>query len=273
MPVCFAKFRTILASVWMMMFIVTPLHGVSLDDLAAHRAIYDLQLERANEKTGINHLSGRMVYEFTGSACEGFVTHFRYVSRIEAEESAPRLHDQQTTLFESGDGRTLRILNKNYVNRELTYELEANAHREENGIIVDVVRPEKQTYSLPAALFPLAQMVEMLDNAQSGKNFYQTTLYDDFETGDKVTQAAVVVGALRRLTNGDFANGDDKLVWPVTVSYFDDIKNPDGLPSYTSRFLLDTQGVSHDMIFDYGDFSMRGRLVSLDRLEQAQCVD
>ncbi|WP_032450615.1 EipB family protein, partial [Brucella pinnipedialis] len=36
--------------------------------LVPHRAIYDLTLDRADEKSGISGLTGRMVYEFNGSA-------------------------------------------------------------------------------------------------------------------------------------------------------------------------------------------------------------
>jgi len=246
---------------------VSPLGAASWEDLLTHRAVYDLQLERAGDKTGITHLSGRMVYELSGSYCAGFTTHFRYVSRIEMEESAPRLHDQQTTLFEAGDGSELRISNKNYVNRELSYEMEAVARLQDDGIIVDITKPEAKKQLLPSALFPNAQMLEMLQQAEAGTHFYQTALYDDFESGDKITQAAVVIGSSRPLA------GNDAHVWPVTVSYFDDQKNPDGLPSYSSRFLLDSQGVSRDLIFDYGDFSMRGTLTRLDILEPAPCAE
>jgi len=251
-------------------FVVLPLQAASLDDLLAHRAVYDLQLERAADKIGISQLNGRMVYEFSGSRCEGFTTRFRYASRIELEESAPRLIDQQTILFETADGNELHVSNKNYVNRELTDEFEAvvrqNGTAGKEGIIVTVTKPEAKIHYLPPALFPLAQMLETLRKAEEGEKFYQTALYNDFEKGDKITQASVVVGALRNISQ-------DETVRPITISHFDDEKNPDGLPNYTSRFLLDRRGVSTDLVFDYGDYSMRGNLTQLELLEQSPCPD
>jgi len=242
-----------------------PVSAASLDDLLAHRAVYELQLDKADGKTGIMHLSGRMVYEFSGSQCEGFTTRFRYVSRIEVEESAPRIYDQQTNLFEAGDGRRLRVINKHYVDRELSYELDATVREEQTGIVVDIAKPKIKTQRLAAALFPTAQMMEILQKAEEGVSFYQTTLYDNFETGDKVTQAIVIIGAAQQVA------GSNEMAWPIVISYFDDEKNPDGLPSYSSNFLLDKKGISRDMIFDYGDFSMRATLSQLDIFEQESC--
>jgi len=245
----------------------THLHAASLDNLVAHRALYELRLNHADDKTGINHLSGRMVYEFSGSRCAGFTTTFRYVSRIEVEESMPRLNDQQTILFESGDGNELHIINKNYIERELSYQLEAKAQKTETGIEVNIIKPEAKKHHLATALFPTSSMLEMLQNAEDGINFYQSALYDDFETGDKITQSTAVIGAARKIEGGD------DLAWPVTVSYFDDAKNPDGYPSYSSRFLLDEKGISRDIVFNYGDFSMRATLTQLDMLEASPCID
>ena len=47
--------------------------GVALaaPKLLPHRAVYDLSLEQASDRSGINGITGRMVYEFAGSSCEG----------------------------------------------------------------------------------------------------------------------------------------------------------------------------------------------------------
>ncbi len=37
--------------------------------LAPHRAIYDIELKEASERSGIEGMRGRMVYEFNGSEC------------------------------------------------------------------------------------------------------------------------------------------------------------------------------------------------------------
>ena len=54
--------------------------------------------------------------------------------------------------------------------------------------------------------------------------------------------------------------------WPVTVSYYDrDAKSKDGeqTPDYRISFKMHDNGITRDLVMDYGDFSMTGRLVNL----------
>ena len=48
--------------------------------LAPHRAVYDLALDKASDRSGITDITGRMVYEFNGSACEGYTVTFRFMT-------------------------------------------------------------------------------------------------------------------------------------------------------------------------------------------------
>src|SRR5262245_7878934 len=73
--------------------------------LVSHRAVYDLALDKASDRSGITGLQGRMVYEFNGSPCEGYTVNFRFVTRIDTDGNS-RLTDQQTTTFEDAGGKT-----------------------------------------------------------------------------------------------------------------------------------------------------------------------
>ena len=55
--------------------------------LAPHRAVYDLALDKASDRSGITGITGRMVYEFNGSACEGYTVTFRFVTRIDTGDT------------------------------------------------------------------------------------------------------------------------------------------------------------------------------------------
>ncbi|MGZ2501679.1 hypothetical protein ACVINI_002161 [Rhizobium beringeri] len=68
--------------------------------LVAHRAVYDLELKDASDRSGIAGMYGRMVYEFDGSYCQGFTTNFRFVTQIDTGDSV-RVSDQQTKTFEN----------------------------------------------------------------------------------------------------------------------------------------------------------------------------
>lgn len=105
----------------------TIANAASTVTLVPHRAVYDLTLDRADEKSGISGLTGRMVYEFNGSACEGYTTNFRFVTRIDMDEQPQRVTDQQTTTFESGNGKDFRFVNKTFVDKELVKEVRGDA--------------------------------------------------------------------------------------------------------------------------------------------------
>ena len=54
--------------------------------LAPHRAIYDLKLSKSRGSRGIEAVRGRIVYDFSGNACEGYELQFRQVSELDSGE-------------------------------------------------------------------------------------------------------------------------------------------------------------------------------------------
>jgi hypothetical protein len=128
--------------------------------LVSHRAIYDLALDKASDKSGITSLSGRMVYEFSGSPCEGYTTNFRYVTRINTDDVS-RLTDQQTTTFEDGAGKTFSFVTKSLVDQELDKEVKGTATRGPDGITVKLTKPQKAEMSLQQTWFPTQHLVEL----------------------------------------------------------------------------------------------------------------
>src|SRR3546814_20227331 len=63
-----------------------------------------------------------------GSACDGYTTNFRYVTRINTED-ASRLTDQQTTTFEDGAGKTFSFVTKSLVDEDLDKDVKGTATR------------------------------------------------------------------------------------------------------------------------------------------------
>ena len=58
--------------------------------------------------------------------------------------------------------------------------------------------------------------------------------------------------------------------WPVSIGYFE-AKGGDLTPSYQIDFRLYENGVSRDLLIDYGDFSIHGTLTSLEYLKATEC--
>ncbi len=51
--------------------------------LAPHRAVYDLKLSKSHGSRGVEAVRGRILYDFSGNACEGYELKFRQVSELE----------------------------------------------------------------------------------------------------------------------------------------------------------------------------------------------
>lgn len=235
--------------------------------LAPHRAVYDLQLDKADDKTGISGLKGRMVYEFNGSACEGYTTNFRFVTQVDMEEQPQRLTDQQTTTFEAADGQEFSFVNKTFVDKDLIKEVRGKAELQAKNLQVKLSHPEKADIELSKTNFPTKHLTEIIGKAEKGEKFYQTTIFDGSEDANRVVATTVMLGKEQAVKDDEYKSlgemSNDKF-WPVTIAYFDDKENQDGMPIYRINFKLYRNGVTRDLFMDYGDFSMRGKLVKLD---------
>ncbi|RCS24347.1 DUF1849 family protein [Phyllobacterium salinisoli] len=253
-------------------FISSPAFAAGTLALVPHRAVYDLQLDNAEEKSGITGLTGRMVYEFNGSACDGYTTNFRFVTRIDMDEAPPRLTDQQTTTFESGDGNLFRFVNKTFVDKELAKEVRGDAKRTPKETEVTLTKPEAKKLDLARSQFPTQHMEELISKAEKGEVFYQTSLFDGSEDADRIMATTVVVGKEEKPASDEEAKAMGKLssdkMWPVSIAYFDDKQNQEGLPVYRINFKLYRSGITRDLTMNYGDFSMKGKLVNLQVFDQ-----
>lgn len=244
--------------------------------LAAHRAVYDLTLDRASDRSGINGLSGRMVYEFAGSPCEGYTVNFRFVTKIATEEQQ-RLTDERTTTYEDGDGKTFRFVTQSYVDQTLDKEVRGNAVKSDTALTVDLEKPESQELDLEKTLFPTSHMLDMIRRAEAGETFYETSIFDGSVDADRVMTTTVIVGAKADSKPDDpeakaYGPARPSSYWPVTVAYFDPQDEGGGeLPAYRIEFKLQPDGITRDLVMDYGDFVMRGKLVDLSLLKASTC--
>jgi len=261
----------IMIYVFWLFFSSAALAANGLDALVSYRAVYDLQFDNASEKAGMTGLSGRMVYEFNGNKCDGYTTQVRSAVRFEVEGIVSRLVDQQSTSFETADGKEFHFASKNYVDEKLSEETNGVARQRSRGIEVQSGKSAADSYQLEHGIFPLHYTLQMLENAKKGKAFDRLALYDGTDGADRLVETVLVVGAAK--TPGEDGEAKimgelaEKKVWPVTVSYFNDSENKDGLPVYRTSFLLYKNGITRDLFMDYGDFSMRGKLVKLEILD------
>ncbi len=247
-------------------------HAAAL--LAPHRAVYDLTLDDAADRSSITGIAGRMVYEFDGSACDGYTVRYRFVTRIDTDE-ASQLSDLQTTTYEDAGGKSFSFVSRSFVDQTLEKEVKGTATRQADEISVRLQKPEPKSVSIAETLFPTQHLLELIDKAKTKETFYETTIFDGSEEADKVMTTTVVIGKSEATGPRDpeleamDELGDDPS-WPVEIAYFDLSEgNGEEVPSYRIAFKLHENGVTRDLLMDYGDFAMKGRLVDLEMLKPA----
>lgn len=246
--------------------------------LAAHRAIYDLSLSSAKPDSPMADVNGRMVMEFTGSACAGYSTKLRFVTRTEDPDGADQVTDSRSTMFEAADGKSLQFTNETYTDDSLAEESRGTANRKDKNVAVALTKPSDKSFDLASSVvFPTEQMVKVIDAARAGQRFLSFDVYDGSEDGETVFATAGVIGA--EMTDKD--GGSEKVVkdsgiaglrhWPVTISYFEKKNGVDETPFYVMSFIVYENGIGRSLKIDYGDFALSGELTRLDLLPAAPC--
>src|SRR5581483_10940503 len=224
-----------------------PAAAAPSSSLAAHRAIYDLVLDQSNEDNqAAPDISGRMVMEFTGSACAGYTTKVRFVTESADSDGQSQIVDSRSDLFEAGDGESLTFSNETYTDNAITEESKGSAKRESSEVAVALSKPEAKKFAIRnKVVFPTEQMEALINAAKSGQNFVNLDLYDGSEDGQTVFTTAGIIGHEAAADPaGDSEGGIIKSAgisglrhWPVTISYFKDGPD-DSEPYYTMSFVV-----------------------------------
>ena len=246
--------------------------------LASHRAVYDLKLARARGKRMIESIRGRILYDFSGNACDGYELQFRQVSEIDSGEGKVVLSDLRATTWEDGTAKSFRFNSQNTVNQRVVDTVDGRAERTKNDIAVKLAKPKDKSFDLEAAMaFPTEHMRRIIEAARDGKSIVELPVYDGSESGEKLYSTLTVIGreiAPDERKHTDAAEGQSALAglkrWPVTISYFDraaknkDTDTGEQTPVYAISFDLYENGISRALSLDYGDFVVVGDLSQLD---------
>jgi hypothetical protein len=252
--------------------------------LAPHRAIYDLKLAKSHGTRGIEGVRGRILYDFSGSACEGYQLQFRQVSELDSGEGKAALSDLRSTTWEDGDGSKFRFNSENLFNERRTDIVDGHAERNESTVAVSLSKPSNKSFTVPhSAVFPTEHMRRIIAAAREGKSVLEFPVYDGSESGEKLYNTLTIIG--HKIEPGDKVPDDAsakvsalaKLArWPVTISYFDktEKKSEQGgeeTPVYSISFELYENGISRSLVLDYTDFTISGEMTSLEMKSSKPC--
>jgi len=248
-------------------------------ELAAHRAVYELKLASTRGKGGAVAARGRILYDFSGSLCEGYTLEFRQVSELDNGEGKVTLSDLRSTTWEDSAAGAYRFASQNYLNQQLIEAVDGRAERRSDAIRVTLTKPADKTLDLEIAIvFPTEHVRRILDAARDGKSILEFPIYDGSESGEKVYNTLTVIGREIGPDHAptDAARDQQALAgmkrWPVTVSYFEkSAKQGEQIPVYSIAFELYENGISRALLLDYNNFTISGELKTLEIKDTKPC--
>src|SRR5437762_5315929 len=180
----------------------------------AHQALYELRLVKSRGSNAINSVRGRILYNFSGSACEGYTSEFRQVSELDSGEGKLTLSDLRSHSWEDAAGKSYRFKIDSRMNDAESAPVDGVAERVGDRITVKLTQPVSKTFNLDGNIvFPTEQIQHIIAAARQGKSVLELMVYDGSDNGEKVYNTLSVIGqpipGTRSISSPDPATAND----------------------------------------------------------------
>jgi hypothetical protein len=258
-------------------------------DIASHRALYTMSLAGAKTDSGVTGAHGEMGYQW-GETCDGWTVEQRYTLTINYAESQDVKIVSNFVTWESKDGTRYRFNQKETRNGTVDQEIRGQAQLDGpgKGGTISFEKPQTQTMKLPpGALFPSAHTILLIERAQAGDNFVSRQVFDGATVEGAVLVSAVIgpkieppakADADKTSAGGKSADPDPSLNdpvlqrpgWHIRLAFFPADQNAEK-PDYELGMTLLDNGISRDMVIDYGDYKINAKLNKIEALGHPRC--
>ncbi len=237
-----------------------PVRGAPPDvALAAHRAAYDLTLDRVQSGETLA-ASGHMTYQVS-DACSSWATQQRLDLRtVTRDGGAVELVSDYATL-EAKDGRHLAFDMKQKSNGVVTQQIRGEAVLDASGAgRIRYTLPQNATVILPAGtLFPMAHTAAIIRAARAGLKSIAPTLFDGTGADGAQDTYVTILGWHAAPSGSDRPELARLGSSNVHVAFFSRAPNTIS-PDYESAMRYFDNGVSDRLRMDFGGFIMLGTM-------------
>jgi hypothetical protein len=242
-------------------------------EIVAHRALYTMSLLRASSDSGVTAAKGTMAYQWA-ETCDGWTVEQRYRLNMGYAESADVAIASNFVTWESKDGQHYRFNQKETRNGEDQDEIRGAAKLDGpgKGGTADFEKPADKSFALPAGvLFPSEHTIMLIDKAKTGENFISKQVFD----GSAVENAALVSAVIGPKIEPDAAAAKQSALlnhpgWRVRLAFFPADPKADK-PDYELGMLLLENGISRNMVIDYGDYAINAQLDDIEAVPKPHC--
>lgn len=238
-------------------------------DIAPHRALYDLSFGVSSARSEVSDVTGTMLFEWEDS-CDGWSVTQRTAMTFSYQTGESAELGWSVVTWEAKDGQRYRFFVRNLENGQLKEEFrgEAKLDGPGQGGTAEYTLPKAETLALPpGTLFPTAHTLELLKHIEAGDTFFWATIFDGFDEKGLSDVSAVVTS---RLDPEVGSPGRMPLLTAapssrVTLAFFDRA-NDTSEPKHEQQLRLHGNGVVETIIFDFGEFTVVGKLRELKDL-------
>ncbi|MCA0434373.1 MAG: cell envelope integrity EipB family protein [Proteobacteria bacterium] len=254
--------------------------GCHAATLAPHRAYYDLEVKRLDSASGIATIKGKLAYEITGSSCEGYAVTYRIANRIGYSEGGAQVIDTQLASWESGDGLQMDVTQKQFLDSRLSSENRVKVIKKAAGTPgqAEIVLPKPKQFETDAsAIFPTAFQMRLLDAATKGSTRDDSLVFEGSDE-DQSMRVISFIGPRQaagsftaEASSSDLASLGKVPSWPVSISYYNAKSTGDEQPVYQASFKMLENGISTDLVLDYGTYALSGKLSKIELLKAEPC--
>lgn len=216
---------------------------------------------------------GAMVYQW-GETCDGWTIEQRYRLKLRYSDSADADIVSDFVTWEAKDGLRYQFHEKETKNGSVDDEVAGSARLDGpgEGGLARFTKPRPQTLKLaPGVLFPSAHTILLINKARDGARFFSRQVFDGSAEENAVEVSAFIAAPLRaEPASAEASPLLDRPGWQVRLAFFPaDAKAEE--PDYELGMVLLDNGVSRDMLIDYGDYSIRARLDDIEALAKPHC--
>jgi hypothetical protein len=272
------KGRAALLALAMIMVLGSSAGAMAADvfaTLPSYRASFKMSLVKARSDATIQSADGQMFFEWK-RVCGGYsYLQKSYTDYVNGDGNVSR-QELTSDSFESTDGTQYTFHFTDTMDGQMVQEFQGRGTLSPDGKggTVDYTKPDDSSVELPAGtIFPTVYTVDILNAARKGKRSVSRNIFDGMGEDPRYDAVAFIgkEGKSLDATNALQAMVDPKglLVghhwWNVNLAFYTE-KTVDGLPDYEMSARFYDNGVTTDLLFNYGDIVMKG---DLERIEPA----
>jgi EipB-like len=249
-----------------------PAPAVVAAQIAPHRALYGMTLGSVRNDSGVVDARGTMVYQW-GETCGGWTIEQRYRLKLRYAQSSSTDIVSRFVTWESKDGLRYQFNETETRNGSVDEAVrgEAQLNGPGKGGFARFSKPRPATIPLaPGVLFPSAHTIFLIKEAEAGARFVSRQVFDG-SAEENAVEVSAFIG--RKPITRPTAQPSPLLErpgWHVRLAFFPADAAAEE-PDYELGMVLLDDGVSRDMVIDYGDYTIRAKLDEIEALTKPSC--